>query len=350
MKKPLITVVLITALAAFGVPGTAAAVAPARVAPAIAVPVTGGIVFHFTTPSGATYSGSGVVNLYSPTLEDLATPYQGQATISHGTATFTDEPESTYVPQLFLPSTSTYIMPNFDNVSSVAGDTVVVAVTIARGASISGTLKTSTGSVLKDAQVAAIGESGTIVKTDATNSRGQYSLAGLPTGDYRIQFNSRSSGTGNAATMKYIWSYYKSKPHLAGSNVLVVHQQAPGVTASVKTGVSGSVKAGHSLVVASSLPGDTSYNEVQIVSEAAPDAESFSSWLNAAGTSTRVILAPGSYKVSMAGAYDPVTGDFPIYWYTGPGTAPSTDETQAVAYTFTGTTSKTITFIAPSIS
>ncbi|UFS68589.1 carboxypeptidase regulatory-like domain-containing protein [Geomonas sp. RF6] len=154
-------------------------------------------------------SGAGVEGVNVTILD-----YYSVFTDSTGAYLISGLPAGKYTVQFQPPYNSPYLK----------GDTATVSVTaplvaggidcrLKRGGAITGTVTSSTGAAMPDVHVSAIDAiTGGQLTTTNTDSSGQYTLAGLPSGNYKISFTSYGYGTG--------WYAASSTP--SGATVLSV--------------------------------------------------------------------------------------------------------------------------------
>jgi 5-hydroxyisourate hydrolase-like protein (transthyretin family) len=106
---------------------------------------------------------------------------------------------------------------------------------LARGGKISGRVTAAdTGAPLSGVLVGAYDSNGTEVQYDYTDSCGNYTITGLPTGNYRVRFHGFTicANVGGSYVLKtYVGEYYNDKPSLATADVLAV--TAPGTVSNI---------------------------------------------------------------------------------------------------------------------
>ncbi len=115
-------------------------------------------------------------------------------------------------------------------------DTPNIDAALAIGGSISGTVTDeATGLPLQGVNVAAFTPAGGWVQSDATDSAGHYTVGGLHTGDYKVQFWHSS----------YVAEWWDDKTNFGAANTVAVVQGAdtPGINAALAVGgsISGTV-------------------------------------------------------------------------------------------------------------
>jgi 5-hydroxyisourate hydrolase-like protein (transthyretin family) len=97
---------------------------------------------------------------------------------------------------------------------------------LARGGKISGRVTAAdTGAPLSDVRVGAYDSNGTEVRSTYTDSCGNYTITGLPTGNYRVRFYGVTicADAGGSYVLKtYVGEYYSDKPSLATADALAV--------------------------------------------------------------------------------------------------------------------------------
>ena len=331
MKKSLGLVALIALVVAVGV---VAAPAPAFAAG------TGTVVIQLVKPSGSAAPISGL-------FEDIYYLHNGTVAYSHGTnsnstgvVTFTNVPA---VSNLILTTAgnSTYLATKKTGVKLGSGKTVHLNVKKPVGASIQGTLTKTGGSAVVGATVAVFTKHGKLVGDATTSVTGGYQVTPLATGKYRVQFNSRVEGSDTGPASGYNWSYWKNTTSWSSSKSVSVTQQTSKAPASHLNNINGSVAQKFVLTADVEFSGSQSNADVEIVSQ--HSAEDFSSKVNAAGTSFQLYLNTGKYRIAILGAFDPIMGQEPVYWYRADNKGPTEDENKATWISF-GTGNKTIKF------
>jgi hypothetical protein len=110
---------------------------------------------------------------------------------------------------------------------------------LARGGEISGQVTAGdTGGPLSGIQVSAYDSSGREVRYDSTDSLGNYSISGLPTGNYRVRFYGVCIYFSDSRTTKiYFGEYYNNKFDLATADWVPV--TAPNATSGINAVLGG---------------------------------------------------------------------------------------------------------------
>jgi len=211
-----------------------------------------------------------------------------------------------------------------------AGAKVMAKVVLAKAATVSGAVKNKAGRAIPNAIVRAVNADGVTAGESTTSARGKYKIKGLPSGTYRIQFNSRSAGVGvTSPTKQYVWSYWKGS-HWDSADLLKVKQQTAKSAASAKTGINGVLRKGQKLFV---------YTENLMILNThvigRNPAETFVTSL----TDTR--LAKGTYQIQISVPNGESVGQV---FYMGDNITPGFDQNAAVPIVFTGTEPLSIYF------
>ena len=315
------------AIVAGGTAGGVGAAGAARPAAA-----TGKVVVQLVGPAKAALARPGVsVTIANPSFtfsQDKTTSAAGRVryTVPAGVALSVRAAEPGYVTSA---RTRVTVRP---------GQTVTVRVVLAKGASIAGTVYSPGPRPLAGSTVTALTASGDTVASTVTAANGRYKLRGLVSGAYRIQFNSRVEAPPRPAVLAaYVWNYWKAASW-ASSTPVEVHQQAATKPATARSGVDSVVAVGASIRGKLSLRGLAGGAAVGL--EAVNGVDRASGRVNVAGTAFSVKAVAGKYRVWVWG--DDASDD--IWWYTGERTAPSRDEARARVVSFTGASSKTLTF------
>lgn len=116
---------------------------------------------------------------------------------------------------------------------SPGSDTAGIDAEMAPGATIAGTVSKDTGGPLSGICVVAYGPDGHQKSDDRTDSEGEYTVPGLPDGDYRIEFADCTGGRGFTVATEY----FNDKGTLAEAEALPVDLDSPatGIDAELAT-------------------------------------------------------------------------------------------------------------------
>jgi hypothetical protein len=313
-------------LALTGTAGVAQAISP-----------TGTVVVQLTSPNGKTLAVGGT----AITLSKGSSYVNHQSTNSSGIATFTAVPPSVKLTAT-LAATSTHIVVTKTGIEVGSNKSVTVKIHDPLGGSIAGTVFRPGGIGLATADVVALDTKGRVVSYTTADSSGNYTLAPLASGSYRVEFNTRLEGM-DMDNESYGWSYWGGATSWTKAKTLKVHQQSATKSASVSAAINGSVVFGGALGAQVNFP--SGFGNAKIVVEATHISDSFTDQLNSAGTGWDEFMNPGSYRLGIVGPKNAITGDTPTYWYTGDTTAPSTDASRAQVIHFTGLQNVTVEFI-----
>jgi hypothetical protein len=302
-----------------------------------AITPTGTVTVQLTSPNGKALAVSGTTVILARALSYA----DHEGTNSSGVATFTNVPSNVKLTAKLEP-TNTRISVTKTGIEVHAGKTVTVKIHDAVGGSIAGTLTRPGGVAFTTAVVVALDTSGRVVSYTTTDSAGAYTLVPLPSGTYRVEFNSRLEGI-DTDNSSFGWSYWGGATSWSHAKTLKVHQQSATKAATSWTAVNGSVAVGSTLAAAVNFPSGFDY--AKFVVDATHAGDSFDDQLNASGTDWIEYMNPGSYRLGIVGAKNAITGVTPTYWFTGETTAPTTNESDAKVIVFTGTANVTVHFI-----
>jgi hypothetical protein len=318
----------------------AGAAAVALVAAVVAIPAspafasgTGTIVVQAETPTGAALHVSGlyIEGFDSPTA---AVHYDAQPqTNSQGVVAFLNVPSNTNM-TIELDLQKPYLKKVKTDVKVSSGQSLSLGIKATKGASVSGTVTILSGAAdLNDGKVALLNSSGGVVASSTTDSNGTYTIDPVPSGSYRVQFNSRSNNFDSAAALSYAWGYWNgatkaTTQNWSSANTITVKQQGSHA-ASVTTGINGNAASGapvNSAITYWSTPSSRAGHEVTFIGS--HPADSFTTVLGSNGQiGTNVV--PGKYRIGIYGDFDDVVGTAPIYWYTSETAGPTEVESQA---------------------
>jgi hypothetical protein len=181
--------------------------------------------------------------------------------------------------------------PSFEKANPVtvtSGSTTSgINATLVQAGGISGTVRQAGGGAVSSAEVCADTLSGAFVQCAFTNSEGKYTLSGLASGEYKIEF--LASG--------FITQFYKEQPSLEKANPVsvVAEHITTEINATLAKAAEGKISGTVSAVGGSPLSG----------ADACADSVSGTfagcALTNAEGKYTIEGLAPGEYKVEFSG-------------------------------------------------
>jgi hypothetical protein len=305
---------------------------------------TGTLKLELETPAGTPLPLTNVDTDVFHQHGEFDTYFNELQTNGLGQVTYTGVPAGVHLTVNAF-SNSAYVGSSKSDLEVTSGHTLTVKLVYAFGATVNGTL--ISGGPLSGADVALLGASGKLHYYATTNGSGAFSITGVKSGTYRVQFNSRKVHSQTFAALNAGWSYWngatsQSTRNWISANTLTVVQQTAHAGPSTKT-VSGAVGALYT------LSGDVEYwspasshagQDVQIVGTYA--ADSFDTKLNGSGE-LYTWLNPGKYRVAIDGDFDTITGVLPVYWYKSDAEGPATSESSATWITFAG--NKSIDFI-----
>ncbi|MCU1404919.1 MAG: Carboxypeptidase regulatory-like domain, partial [Glaciihabitans sp.] len=297
---------------------------------------TGTLTVQLVTPAGAAWKVEGVgVSMLSTNK-----PFNKSAnTNKSGIANLSGIPAGAEVTVQAKTWDNHYeYTPTIKVVTVGSGQKLSTKLIVARGGVVEGTVTVATGA-LKYANVAAIDGAGNPVATTTTDAKGFYSLRGLKTGSYAIQFNARNfinNTSPNVST--YGWAYYttsaSSSASLAGAKRIAVKQAGATSTtsvASVSKNVSGKVVAGPGAKFALATSGTGGQLNIEKISaKKTIVAETVYAQLYAPGTAATVRLNAGTYRLTVEYKIGTATVQ---YFYTGANKPLSKDRTKAVLFT-----------------
>ena len=319
-------------------------------APALAAG-TGNLTVQVVTPNGAPLQVTGL-NIQVYEGNDFNT---GGNTDSSGKLPFSGIPASSKIRVVYIPASgSGYLSKTLTNVKLSTGQTKTVDIVAAKGATVSGKITAgSAQTALNGADVALLTSKGYVADYATSDSSGDFTISGIASGSYRIQFNTRQEHITQSAQTSFAWSYWAgtgkaSTLKLASGKKLKVSAQTAHAPASAITGITGSVSNSILVNGAVSYWSPASGHAGQRVDFVATTAaDSFSTLLNSAGQLATPVV-PGKYKISIQGDEDTILAVFPEYWYVSNTKGPAATESKA-SWVTVGTSSKSIAFIqAPS--
>jgi len=298
---------------------------------------TGTVSVQLTDPARKAWKVGGVTVSVNSTTSSF---YREVKTDYRGIATFKGVPTSAklLVEARTYYNLYWYLGSSKANVAVAKGKTKKVSLPVALGATISGTVKKPGGKALANAKVNVLSKSGAVLTSTNTDSAGKYTVQGLATGSYRLQFNGRQyvgPYESDAAARDYAWSYWgSSSGSWAKAASIAVKQQGKKTAPSVKTNVNSVVTAGTlvTLTLATANAGGQ-VNVERIISGKVFDRETVYAPLSTDGKSASVRLAAGTYIVG-----SPYTegSNKPLKYFTGNGKKLTSDRNKAVLVTVSG--------------
>jgi hypothetical protein len=235
----------------------------------------------------------------------------------------------------YLPFTSKLIKGKAHKVLSLR-------VPITKGATIAGTVTGEGGTKLSNSIVSVFTTAGTFVTSATTNSVGAYTVSGLKSGKYHVQFNSRSFyDATNTAITGFSSTYWPTAATWANSTAITVKNQGKKTKASVVKAISAVVPVGHSIIGGISIVDVASEGWAGLVG--ANDSLNTAGPLNGLGTGFNFKVPAGKYKLWVTNG---LTGDLArTYWYTG-SLLPSLNPADAAEIDFDGTADTHISLIS----
>jgi hypothetical protein len=302
---------------------------------------TGTLTVQLVTPSGApdALAGIGITERY-PHDGSYSDEADG-TTDASGAVTFDGVPAGVKLQVILSPGTSALASETKTGIVVKSGHTLVYKLAADIGATVSGTLLRPGDSGLPGAVVALLDSHGQAQHYTVTGSSGAYSFTNLPSGTYRVQFNSRKLAPFDTAALTESWSYWKNTTSWSKAKSITVSQQSKKKHATNLTGINGTVQQGTTLSGSVTISGNYDLSEVRI--DAKTTADSYLAEVNASGNGFSTLVNPGKYRIGIIGAVDPVVGVAPIYWYRSDSTGPTLDESKATWVTV-GSGAKSITF------
>jgi Carboxypeptidase regulatory-like domain len=329
----------------------AAAASVALVAAALALPApafaagTGSLTVQLaSTKDEALKLGNESIYLYYK--HDDGYPYAHTLeTGTFGNVTFSGVPSGVDLTIKTFANSQGYVATTVHDVKIAANVTTSKTVEIALGATVSGQVKAPNSQGLYEAWVAVLDSDNHVVESAETDTSGNYEITTIPTGTYRVQFNSRRANP-SPGNLEYGWSYWKNSTSFTGSKTISVKQQTSSKSATELENITGTVPQGSLLTVSVQLTGENSgdFDGALIDFVGTHGADSFEQNINSTGTSFETYLDPGKYRIGIFGPLNPVLAQYPLYWYVGDTDGPTQSESHATWVTI-GSTSKTITFV-----
>ena len=323
MRKRILSVLAVSAIALAG------AVAPAAVATAVVVP-TVSVTVQLTTPKHTnltTVDADAVIQLKSTQAEGFSEyaanspiPELGDpsSSVTAGLATFTDVPANAHY-HLYSHGGTGYTSPTVDVTTKTKNQTVKVPLRTL--ATISGTVTGPGGEPLANAEVAAL--HGTTIITAVTDVDGNYTIQGLHSDTYKVQFNAHWAApatiVNNVANEEDTWSYNGGATSYGKAKwITVLEQGSTGAAAKSKTAVNGTVKATHIATFTVLVPAALAAPGYRVRVERASFWDS--RLVNGAGDSVQIPMNAGNYKVAVEALSGGGSTD-QVFFYGGDGKA-----------------------------
>jgi hypothetical protein len=228
------------------------------------------------------------------------------------------------------------------SVTVADGATRSVSLTFIKGGAVSGTVTASGATPPYGTRVAVLTMAGKLVADYPLYNTASYSLTGLPTGTYIIQFNSRKS-EGTLDQYLQAWSYWPHTTDVLKAKAIHVKQQGAHTAATVTRKISGAIGAGVTLSGSVAFGSGYGNRTMSVVASHAPD--SFPYHLGSAGNGFSTPVNPGKYRIGIQGDYDPISGTTPTYWYVSDSKPPTQSESHA-AWVTVGKSGKFVSFVS----
>jgi hypothetical protein len=185
--------------------------------------------------------------------------------------------------------------PEAQQVTLAATQTFVASATLARGATISGTISASSGG-LEGVLVDVFSESGEFVASTASGEAGAYTITGLTPGKYKLKLEPQE---GN-----YVSQYYSGKNTLEAATLITV-SAGETKTANAKLSAGGSIEG-----TVSAASGGARLENVRVLASDSDGALAASTTTGEDGTYTLNGLAAGSYTVQFEPQDDPYLSQY----------------------------------------
>lgn len=292
---------------------------------------TGTIIVQVQRPSGSSLSLSNVVVTATSAASTIT-----RKTDRHGRVSF--RLPSKAIERITV-AKSGYITGTHSRLKVVANRTLHPRVTLAKGATATGTLTRATGGALANSVVTLFTRAGTFVQSTKTNSRGIYKFIGLKSGSYVPQFNSRTVYDTASAAITGFTTTYLTGTDWATAHAITLHNQGRTSAASVLTRLNSVVPVGHSLSGGLSIVDLGSSGSVGLQGSNA--ATSIVGPLTGLGTGFDLRIPRGTYKLWISNG---LSGSSERkLWYTGSAIVPSFNESDAATVTFSGDTDMNVT-------
>jgi len=305
---------------------------------AIRSTTTGAVTVFMVTPNKKKISLPGIpVHLVDSRGYDVG---DGR-TNSAGRITFSRVPAGTYTVRA-LAWPGKYLDHVRTGVTVEAGHHNFVVAVMRLGGVISGRAQIASGADLSNALVVARGRSTATVVTTTTNNAGEYTLVGLPTDSYSIQFNARPDLTTDSSS-SYDWSFWGDEPAQPGllHYIWVTEERGP-VAESHTTGVDGTVHEGVTLSGIIRPQGTTNFKNATVHVLGESVGASFLTKVDKYGGGFGTVLVAGNYKFMVIGKSP--TGQELFYWYAGENKPPTLKASEASTVRFAATAPRTIMF------
>jgi hypothetical protein len=335
----------ILAIAAAAALGLAALIVPA--APAFAAG-TGTLVVHLVTPAGqAIHTASLAIYTYNADGSAISFAQESESN-SLGVITVPEVPAGKVNTE--APQQDGYAFVQKNGLRIASGKTTTINLVLAKGGIIRGRVTIqSTTAGLSDANVEVLNSKGDEVAYAITEGDGSYSVDQLPTGTYRVQFNSKKEPVQGDRAAGLSWSYWNGATKtstLSWTSANTVSVKAQGSRSAPQTisNINGTVQQGTAVVLRNSLWSPASSHagqEVQFVGK--HNGDSFTATLADDGDLTTYVN-PGQYRVAIEGDVDPIDEVAPWYWYVSDTNRPTNVESKATWATI-GTETTNLAFV-----
>lgn len=328
----------LVALALIGAPALASAAdaaipAHSQVAAAVAAP-TGKLTVQVTTAKGAAWKIAGIV----VAMRSSVAPYYSTAVTNRlGLASFPKAPAGVKisVQAETWRNHATYTRPTKSNIVVTAGHLVAVKLPVVLGGTISGKATTPDGA-FKYGQVVAVDSAGASYAA-TTDGKGNYTIRGIPTGSYVVQFNSHNWADSKVAIIaNYTWSYFgPAHATYQSAKRITVHMAGATTKPSATKKINGVVPRGALVTVSlasAALGGQL--NIEKIYRGASVAAETMYSPVYAPGNRDQIRMTAGTYRLTVQ--YRASSGATTQYFYTGANKPLTTDSLKAVLFSVGG--------------
>jgi Carboxypeptidase regulatory-like domain len=317
-----------------------AAVAALSLAVAVAIPAapafaagTGTLVVELVTPWGAPIDVSGLAIYTYDTVGSPVFFAQESESNASGVITVPDVPAGKINTE--APPQNGYAFVQKNGLRIAAGKTLTIKLVLAKGGIIKGLVTNGlTSEALEGANVEVLDSSGNEVSYGVTNGDGSYSVDSLPTGKYRVQFNSKKEPVTGDTAQTLSWSYWRgtrktSTTSWTSAETISVKQQGARSAPQTVSNIDGSVLAGDTVDgTVSYWSPEASHAGQEVTFIGKHNGDSFTTVLGDDGNLS-VPVNPGEYRIAIQGDADPIDGDAPNYWYVSDTTGPSDDESDA---------------------
>jgi hypothetical protein len=322
---------------------TAAAIlaTPLVIAAAVALPATpafaaatGELVIQLVTPSHAPVKAGGINVILQERTGSKLTYSTGGMTDSNGQLPIGSLPPSSKI-TIWFDAQQGFVEGTTSGIKLASGQTRSVNLVAAQGASVSGTVtEGQTPTPLAGAHVSLLNSKGAVEADAATDGSGNYSITGVSSGSYRVEFNSRFEQPNSAAAQNFTWSYWdgvgkESALKWTSAKTITLKQQSSHSGATAAIGLGG--QAFENDVVRGTVSywsPESSHAGQRVEFVAQHAADSFTTELGSDGNLS-VQVNPGKYKIAIMGDYDTILAVTPYYWYVSDTHGPATSESKA---------------------